>query len=68
MGQWTEQHPFKVALIVGVIASIFGAIYHKMRVLPNDWSGFLMYTPFLFVIPLSIAGLSYLSEKNKRKI
>ena len=62
---WIEKHPFKMALIVSMIASTYAVINYATKVSINDWYTFMLWTPSIFIIPFGAGILSYFSEIKK---
>lgn len=70
MESWIEEHPYKMALIVGIIVMIGGwfiiSVQNSSLNIPFDWEGYLLYSPLFFLATFSLAGLSKLSERHRR--
>ena len=58
-------NPFKPALWVCLALSLSAGVFHYFAVVPNNWSGFLMWLPVVWIIPMGLASISYYSEKKE---
>jgi len=52
------------ALLVSILATLFGLGIHLVDYHPPDWSGFFMWVPVLWIIPFGLATTSYISERK----
>lgn len=59
---WVTKHPFWMSMIVSVIVSLFGIMFHYLHNKPHDWEAVFMWLPVLWFLVFLVPILNWIYE------